>query len=355
MSCSGGADSTALFHLLCEFAKREKSLRLAVGHVGFGLRGEESDEDLRFSRALAEKAGVPFKCVIAGSREKAQKTGKSTQEWARDLRREAYAAWAAEGWATALGHHADDQAETVLMRLARGAAPGALLGMRAWKAPVWRPLLGERKADLVAWMRREGHAWREDRTNAEAIYARNVIRNEVLPALERLYPGAAGRIVACAEEAAAPLPALPLLRPSALPRSVAAELHTAEERKSGGAEEGRANARRTLAGLIPPRADGRPRQLSRAWLDQAAAVVATGEGALTVPGGDYVLVAKAGVLSVTPVSGKRDRRAQHAASLAPPLPKTILESGASASMRISEEQVLPGESSMAGEGSVLPY
>ena len=128
-------------------------------------------------------------------------TGESVQAWARRLRRAEFARLAAEGWLIALAHHRDDLAENVLLRLARGSGPAHLLGMQAWRAPLWRPLLEQPKTALADFLRRRGLTWREDGSNRELTYARNRLRHKVLPELEALFPGAAARLVACAEEA----------------------------------------------------------------------------------------------------------------------------------------------------------
>jgi tRNA(Ile)-lysidine synthase len=99
-------------------------------------------------------------------------------------------------------HHADDQAETLLFRLARGTGPGGLAGIRARHRDLIRPLLPFTKEELHAYARARGIRWREDPTNRSARWARNRIRHEVLPALEAVRPGAAERIAGLAERAA---------------------------------------------------------------------------------------------------------------------------------------------------------
>lgn len=202
VSCSGGADSTALFHTICQLAKAEENFQVAIFHAAYGLRGEESEADFRFVEALARDFSVPLFVRRVSDEERAARRGESLQEWARRLRYEEFARLAADGWAIALGHHLDDQAETVLMRLARGTSPETLLGMRDWRAPYWRPFLRERKAAILAYLDRHALPFREDSSNDKADYSRNVVRQRVLPELEALFPGAAARIVACAEAAA---------------------------------------------------------------------------------------------------------------------------------------------------------
>lgn len=175
---------------------------MAIFHAHYGLRGEDSEDDFRFVEELARTHDVPFFSRRVSAEEKDARRGESLQEWARRLRHEEFTRLAAEGWAIALGHHMDDLAETVLMRLARGTAPETLLGMRPWRPPFWRPFLQERKAAILTYMDRSGFAHREDASNERLDYSRNVLRHKVLPELEALFPGAAERIVACAAEAA---------------------------------------------------------------------------------------------------------------------------------------------------------
>jgi tRNA(Ile)-lysidine synthetase-like protein len=195
VGCSGGPDSTALFHLLCTFAKGLNSFPVGVAHVAYGLRGEDSEKDFRFCENLAREAEAPVFTRRAGV---APPTG--IQAWARDVRRAFFAELAGDGWLVALAHHQDDVAETALFRLARGASISHLAGMTVWDPPYWRPLLHERKADLLTYLAREKRPFRIDSSNARNDYARNVIRNRVLKDLEGLFPGAAARIAETALE-----------------------------------------------------------------------------------------------------------------------------------------------------------
>jgi tRNA(Ile)-lysidine synthetase-like protein len=199
---SGGADSTALFALICEIHKREKNIQLGVIHVNYGLRGEASDGDESFSRDLAARHGAAFHLRRVSEDERGARRGESVQEWARRLRYAEFEKLAREGWVIALAHHEDDLAENALLRLARGAGPGRLAGMRDWQKPYWRPLLGWRKAELLALLYERGLDYRVDASNDGDDYDRNVVRHRVLAELERLYPGASGRIAACARDAA---------------------------------------------------------------------------------------------------------------------------------------------------------
>lgn len=176
--------------------------RVAVAHVHHGLRGAEADGDLDFVRALAARMGVPF----ASERVRAaDRDGDSPEARARRLR---YAALermrAAEGCAwIATAHTLDDQAETLLLRAARGTGLRGLAGVapRDDTRRLLRPLLGVRRAALRDYLRRRGQECREDSTNAALGMPRNRIRASVLPALEALAPGVTGRLASLAGEA----------------------------------------------------------------------------------------------------------------------------------------------------------
>ncbi len=189
---SGGVDSTVLAHLLSALS-RPLDIAWAIGHVDHGLRGAESDADARAVEALARKLDVPFECVrvdpnaarVGGS----SRTRPSLQEAARGLRRDALERMRVAGGYDhiATAHNANDQAETILMRLLRGSGPDSLGGIAdvSRDGTVLRPLLGVSRAEIEAYARETGLDWREDASNADPRYTRNRLRAEVLPALER--------------------------------------------------------------------------------------------------------------------------------------------------------------------------
>ncbi len=176
---SGGADSVALLLSLCDLRK-ECELEIFAVHVNHGLR-EEAIQDEAFCQGLCEKLRVPF---IA---EKAQvcRTG-SLEAAARTARYAAFekAMQASAADVLALGHHLDDQAETVLMHLMYGTGPSGLGGMREKNSHVWRPFLQLRRKQLQAYVTAKGYDWREDESNSDIAFTRNRIRAKVLPAME---------------------------------------------------------------------------------------------------------------------------------------------------------------------------
>ena len=181
---SGGADSVALLHLLLEAGFRN----LVVCHLDHGLRGRASTEDAKFVTRLAAKLTV--ECVVnqADVRGRMAARGESLETAARHARLEFFAECAVKFRCrrVLLAHHADDQAETVLWNLLRGSH--GLKGMHeeqrlGEKLDLIRPLLGVRRAELVEWLKSQGHRWREDASNGQPIAVRNRLRNEALPLL----------------------------------------------------------------------------------------------------------------------------------------------------------------------------
>lgn len=182
VAVSGGADSTALLVGLASVA-REFGLSLSAAHLHHGLRGAEADGDLEFVRGLCERLGVPLE---AGRLETEPPiSGRMTSE-ARLRTQRQFFLW---GVAHRLGaakiataHTADDQLETVLMRLARGTGLRGLGGM-APAGSTLKPLLEATRYEIELDLRAAGIEWREDSSNASRAYLRNRLRHDVVPAL----------------------------------------------------------------------------------------------------------------------------------------------------------------------------
>ena len=200
---SGGADSMCLLALLCGI-RETYPLEVVCAHAEHGLRGEESIADERFVREACEERSVPFYCrhldVLNYSRQK----GIGIEEAARELRyaflRETMVKTGCSVIATA--HHLQDQAETLLLRLARGTDLRGLSGMRMRANDLIRPFLNTPPEKLRSYLLSEGLSWREDASNMDARFARNRIRATVLPELCTIYPEARGAIARFAEAAA---------------------------------------------------------------------------------------------------------------------------------------------------------
>ena len=176
-------------------------LRLAALHVDYGLRGADSDRDRRIVERACREAGLPLHV----ERLRGRLAGRDFQARAREQRyglaRELAAAHGYDVLVTA--HNRDDQAETILYRLTKYASPRGLAGMRPRDGDLARPLLSLGAAEIREYCRAAGIEYGEDVTNAAPLYARNVLRLEVLPRLEALNPRLAETLAAAAEQAAA--------------------------------------------------------------------------------------------------------------------------------------------------------
>jgi len=196
---SGGGDSVALLHLLARLAARGR-IEVVVAHLDHALRSG-SASDRRFVELLARELGFE---IFADRRpvRALRRRDESPEEAARRVRR-AFLQEAARGTGAArvaLGHTLDDQAETILMRLCRGAGPTALAGMSAsGPGPFVRPLLALERDELRAYLRRRGLRFRDDPSNADPRHLRNRVRAEVIPLLaEVVNRGAARHLVEAA-------------------------------------------------------------------------------------------------------------------------------------------------------------
>jgi tRNA(Ile)-lysidine synthase len=188
---SGGRDSVCMLDLAVR-ARGTEAVRAL--HVNYGLR-EEAGEDERHCLHLCERLGVTLEVERASRPEGLG----NLQAWAREARYEAAMRLAEAAGATIVsGHTADDQVETILYRLASSPSRRALLGMRSRSllpgttasVSLVRPLLGTTRAETTAYCEARGLAWRDDATNEEADYKRNLLRRELIPQLERIHPAA---------------------------------------------------------------------------------------------------------------------------------------------------------------------
>ena len=181
---SGGADSVALLDLLAALAP-ERGFSLVAAHLDHGLRPSSRD-DAAFCARLCEQLGVPLRTGTADVRGRARRDHGGIEEAAR-LERYAFlrAVRRAEG-ATfiAVAHTRDDQAETLLLRLLRGAGSTGLAAMRDRSEDVLRPLLAVSRQQVVEHLRTRGLEWREDPSNQDPALLRNRVRHELIPYLE---------------------------------------------------------------------------------------------------------------------------------------------------------------------------
>ena len=190
IALSGGADSVALAVMLAE-AREAYALTLFAAHVDHGIR-PESAEDAAFCRDLCGRLEIPFFCERVDVPVEASRNQCGLETAARNCRFTSLMRILDETRSDfiALAHHMDDQAETVLMHLARGAGVEGVRGMRTLtgNSRLYRPLLNWRKADLTEFLRKRSFSWREDATNRIADNPRNGLRLNVIPEIEKWYP-----------------------------------------------------------------------------------------------------------------------------------------------------------------------
>ncbi len=188
VAVSGGADSVSLLRLL-ESLRQPLGINLLVLHLNHQLRGEASDEDEEFVARLAKEFDLEMVCRRAQVHAYAEKERLNLEEAGRRLRAKFFESLTGSGRVDriAVGHTADDQAETVLARLLRGSGTKGLAGIHPVVGRIVRPLLEVRRAELRTYLAALGQKWREDPTNLDTRRLRNRIRLELLPQLERSY------------------------------------------------------------------------------------------------------------------------------------------------------------------------
>ena len=190
VAVSGGPDSVALLSLLHRLA-RSWRLTLTAVHCNYGLRGAESDGDESFVSTFCRERHLSL--VIHRPRLAKRRQRSSLQAAARDARYDFMKQLAHEVGADciAVGHTANDQAETLLMWMLRGAGMAGLVGMPyAREDRIIRPLLAATREEVLAYLEHEGLTYRRDSSNEKPLYHRNRIRKELLPVITRLAPAA---------------------------------------------------------------------------------------------------------------------------------------------------------------------
>ena len=277
---SGGRDSVCMLDLAVRLLGTEAVTAL---HVNYGLR-DDSDEDEAHCTRLCQRLGVALEI----ERPRRPEGPGNLQAWARDARYAAAARLALPREALIFtGHTADDQVETILYRLASSPSRRALLGMRRRDGSLARPLLGVTREETTTYCEERGLEWRDDPTNAEGSYARNRVRNRLVPALAEIHPAASRNVLRTAE----------LLRDEAevLDALVDAELNGANGSARGTIElERLAELPRALRRLVvqrlADRAAGRPVPGAANHADEVAALRRTGIAMLDLGGGTRAVV-----------------------------------------------------------------
>jgi tRNA(Ile)-lysidine synthase len=199
VAVSGGADSVALLDVL---VRLEHGLNLVVAHLNHGLRGDASDGDESFVSALAASHGLPFVVARVDVAGLAKSQRLSLEDSGRRARYSFFAETARVHGATsiALAHHLDDQAETVLMRLLRGAGGSGLSAMgNGGDGILKRPLLQISRREIERYLKERGLKHRVDASNADTAILRNSIRHELIPFLKRYNPCISERLALTAQ------------------------------------------------------------------------------------------------------------------------------------------------------------
>ena len=190
VALSGGADSVALLHILNSF-KEELAITLYAAHFNHGIRGEEADRDEHYCKALCEKMDVYFFTFQADVPSIAKRYGESVELCGRKMRYD-FLQWVCDdklGAAKiATAHHSDDNAETVLWNLTRGAGLSGLAGIPVKRDTIIRPLLCCTRAEIEAYCAENDLAYVTDSTNLSDDYTRNKLRHRVMPVLRELNP-----------------------------------------------------------------------------------------------------------------------------------------------------------------------
>ncbi|WP_298272148.1 tRNA lysidine(34) synthetase TilS [Geobacter sp.] len=204
VAVSGGPDSVALLDILAGLTALR--LRLVVAHLNHSLRGDESYEDERFVAGLAASYALPFESETADVRGFSRRERLSLEDAGRRCRYGFFDRLAGRYGASsvALAHHADDQAETLLLRLLRGAGVTGLSAMAPHTADRYvRPLLALTRHEIERYLQARGLSFRIDSSNADITFLRNRIRHELIPALARFNPEISRRLVVTADLLAA--------------------------------------------------------------------------------------------------------------------------------------------------------
>jgi tRNA(Ile)-lysidine synthase len=208
VAVSGGPDSTALLHILHRLSSAER-LTIVAAHVDHGFRGEESAGEAESVRRFAADLGIDCESTFIDMPAYIEETKMNAQAAARKKRYSFLHETAVKYGASriALAHHADDQAETVLMRILRGTSPGGLAGIPIRRTEknveLIRPLLRKNKADILRYCEQWGLSYSYDSSNGKRTYFRNVVRLDVLPYLANFNPHVSEAIVRLSELATA--------------------------------------------------------------------------------------------------------------------------------------------------------
>jgi tRNA(Ile)-lysidine synthase len=191
LAVSGGIDSMVMLHVFSRL-REQMNLRLSIIHVNHQLRGEESMGDEKFVKEMSDFYSIPFYCERIDVMSYAHEFGLSKQHAARHLRYECFERirGQADADAVSTAHHADDNAETVLLNIMRGTGIHGLAGIPPKREPgcIIRPLLFATRKEIEAYAAEQGVKYRNDSSNRSLAYRRNELRHNILPALQKRDP-----------------------------------------------------------------------------------------------------------------------------------------------------------------------
>jgi tRNA(Ile)-lysidine synthase len=290
VALSGGADSVALLSALTA-----SGYDCVAANCNFNLRGAESDRDTAYSLELARSLGAETRTVSFDVEARRRATGESVEMACRSLRYEWFETVRCETGAVAIavGHHRDDNVETMLLNLTRRTGIAGLAGMRYRAGRVVRPMLELTREEVVRYLRERGLSWVEDSTNSENEYRRNRLRNVVLPTLERELPGAVAAMAASAANISEDRNLLDtLVEMCALPYADRYE-HGATIDVAGMAEKFGATTKPLLFKLLTPYS------FNRTITDNIVDAVLSGNSGGTFSDGEYTAYLDRGTLTVT--------------------------------------------------------
>ncbi len=184
VALSGGADSVALLLMLYELSS-ELHFSISAVHINHLLRGDESDRDENFCRDLCARLDVPLQVFREDAAAFSQSIGESVETGARELRYKIFDSLTADKIATA--HNLNDNAETLLFRLARGTGLNGLSGIPPVRNNIIRPLISCTREEIEAYLAEKGQAFVTDSTNLSDDYARNRIRHHIIPEMSAVH------------------------------------------------------------------------------------------------------------------------------------------------------------------------
>ena len=226
IALSGGPDSVALFHLLQLIAEKY-AIEIAAAHVDHKLRAD-SGIDRQFCRELCKAYNCRFHVLSIDIKSRAKTLKTGVEETGRAVRYDYFRKLCVKYGHTkiATGHNANDSAETFLLNLARGADISGLSGIPVMRGNIIRPLLEITKPEILNFLKDNGLSYRIDKSNADLNYNRNMVRNRILPALEKINRQALSHIVGTAERHRGTLELIQILVERYYPKCLVKESNT---------------------------------------------------------------------------------------------------------------------------------